>query len=411
MNLPLFIALRYLISKKKQNVINIISLISIVGVAVGTAALIIVLSVFNGFEKLIHSLYNSFDPDIEITIAEGKTFRTDTPVFDSIITLPGITEYAEIMEETVLLKHEGRQYIATMKGVSADYEEMTGIDSMMVAGAFLLKDEMHDYAVIGQGIAYFLGIGPDAVRPMQVFAARRKGRVSMNPNQAFNRELTFPSGVFSIEQEFDTKYFIVPINFSRELLEHPENVVSSVELNVNVESNIEKVQEKVKNLLGSSYNVRNRYQQNELFYKVMQSEKWAIFFILTFILIIASFNIIGSLTMLIIDKQDDITILHNMGGNHGLISRIFLSEGWLISLVGATIGLLAGTAICWLQKEFELIKLKGSGSFIIDAYPVDIQWLDITAIFLTVILIGFLAAWYPVKRVSVKFLSTNRQLS
>lgn len=403
MNLSIFIAFRYLISKKKQNVINIISLISIVGVAVGTAALIIVLSVFNGFEHLIHSLYNSFDPDIEITVNEGKTFHVDSASIDNLRQIEGIWGHAEVLEEIVLLKHEERQYIATMKGVSEGYEQMTGIDSMIIAGTFTLENEMHQYAIIGQGIAYFLSIGPDAVRPMQVYAARRTGRVSLNPERAFNRKLTFPSGVFSIEQEFDSKYFIVPINFSRSLLEHNDKIVSSIELDVSPNAKLEEVQKHVQNIVGSNFTVKNRYQQNELFYKVMQSEKWAIFFILTFILIIASFNIIGSLTMLIIDKQDDILILRDMGSDQNLISRIFLSEGWLISFVGAMIGLVFGVLICWLQKQFELIKLKGSGSFIIDAYPVEIEWLDVTAIFFTVLFIGFLAAWYPVKRVAVKF--------
>lgn len=408
MNLSIFIALRYLFSKKKQNVINIISLISIVGVAVGTAALIIVLSVFNGFEHLIHSLYNSFDPDIEVTIARGKTFSADSAKIKELKSISGISGYSEVLEEIVLLKHEGRQYIATMKGVSPDYQEMTGIDSMIIAGSFTLENEMHQYAVIGQGIAYFLSIGPEAVRPMQVYAAKRTGQVSVNPERAFNRKLTFPSGIFSIEQEFDSKYFIVPISFSRNLLEYPESTVSSVELDVWANAKIENVQKQVQNLLGDNYVVKNRYQQNELFYKVMQSEKWAIFFILTFILIIASFNIIGSLTMLIIDKKDDIAILRDMGGDRSLISSIFLSEGWLISFVGATIGLVFGVVICWLQKQFELIKLKGSGSFIINAYPVDVEFLDVTAIFLTVLFIGFLAAWYPVKRVAVKFDNAKR---
>lgn len=407
MNLSVFIAFRYLISKKKQNVINIISLISIIGVAVGTAALIIVLSVFNGFEHLIHSLYNSFDPDIEITIAQGKTFHTDSANMNEITNLNGFAGYAEVLEEVVLLKHEDRQYIATMKGVDNGYEEMTGIDSMMIAGTFTLENEMHQFAIIGQGIAYFLSTGPDAVRPLQVYAARRTGRVSLNPERAFNRKLTFPSGVFAIEQEFDSKYFIVPIAFSRSLLEHSKNIVSSIEIDVSPGANLNQVQEKIQEIVGAGFIVKNRYQQNELFYKVMQSEKWAIFLILTFILIIASFNIIGSLTMLIIDKKNDISILRDMGGDRNLISQIFLSEGWLISFVGATIGLFFGVFICWLQKRFELIKLKGSGSFIIDAYPVEIEWLDVTAVFITVLIIGFLAAWYPVKRVAVKFNKSN----
>ncbi len=372
MRVSLYIARRYLFAKKSQNAINIISGISMLGVAVGTLALVVVLSVFNGFDEVVKSLFNSFDPDIQITLVEGKTFTPDDR-FDALNHLPGVAVYSEILEENALLKYGERQHIATIKGVDESFIQVTGIDSMIYDGTMKLQDKNRPYAVVGQGVAYSLQVGLNFINPLFVYMPKRVGQINIaNPDDAFRRKHIFPSGIFSIEQDYDSKYVIVPIGFMRELLEYKDEV-TSVELKLDESIDPEHTQDQIIEILGPEFNVKNRAEQNELFYKVMKSEKWAIFLILTFILIIASFNIIGSLSMLIIDKKNDIKSLRNMGANKKLISRIFLIEGWLISITGSFIGMLLGVGISWVQDRFELLKLSGSGTFIIDAYPVDLQ--------------------------------------
>jgi lipoprotein-releasing system permease protein len=406
MNLPFYIARRYLIAKKSQNVINIISGISVVGVAVGTMALIIVLSVFNGFDELIKSLYSTFDPEIKISLAEGKTFSPVIPGFNDIRNLRGVQYCAEVLEENVLLRYGDRQYIATLKGVDEEFADVTGIDTMIVDGEFELMDQNRPYAVVGQGVAYYLGIGLNFLNPLNIYSIKRTGNVSVSPEQAINRKFIFPSGVFSIEQEHNIKYVIVPISFARDLLGYSDEV-SAIEIKLSPDADLPEVQEQIRSLLGEEYLVQNRNEQNELFYRIMKSEKWAIFLILTFILIVASFNIIGSLTMLILDKKADINTLRSLGASNRLIRKIFLLEGWMISILGAIFGLLIGSLIAWLQAEYGLIKLNSSGSFIIDAYPVVYKFADVLKIFITVLFIGLLAAWYPVRYISRKFLDVN----
>lgn len=404
MNLPFYISKRYLVSKKSQNAINIISGISVLGVAIGTMALIVILSVFNGFDELIKSLYSTFDPEIKITLSEGKTFSPASSAFSEIRNNSNVGYFAEVLEENVLLRYGDRQYIATMKGVDNEFVNITGIDTMIVEGEFVLKDKYRPYAVIGQGVAYYLGVGLTFLNPINIYSIKRTGNISMNPEQAINRKFIFPSGIFSIEQEHNIRYIIVPIEFARELLGYQDEV-SAIELNLQLGSDAQRVQNEIIQILGKEYLVQNRNEQNALFYRIMKSEKWAIFFILTFILIIASFNIIGSLTMLILDKKQDIITLRNLGASDTLIRRIFLMEGWMVSILGALCGLIIGSLIAWLQTRFGLIKLGGSGSFIIDAYPVVYKFSDVWKVFFTVLLIGFLAAWYPVKYISKKFLN------
>lgn len=404
MNLPLYIARRYLFGKKNQNAINIISGISMLGVAVGTMALVVVLSVFNGFDKVVKSLFNAFDPDIEITAAEGKTFVPSGPAFDSLGEIPGVVHYAEVLEENALLRYDERQHIATVKGVDESFTRVSGIDTMIYNGTMKLKDENRPYAVVGQGVAYNLQIGLNFINPIFVYMPKRTGRINLaNPDQSFRRKFIYPSGIFAIEQDFDSRYILVPIEFMRDLLDYNDEV-TALEIKTDSAAKVTRVQENIQQRLGPDYVVKNRQQQNELFYRVMRSEKWAIFLILTFILIIASFNIIGSLSMLIIDKQKDIRSLRNMGASGKLIGRIFLMEGWLISIVGSLIGMVLGTGISWAQDRFELLKLSGSGSFVIDAYPVDVQIPDLLIVWATVLLIGFLAARYPVRQISKKYL-------
>ncbi len=404
MNFPLFVARRYLFAKKTQNTINLISGISVVGVAIGTMALIVVLSVFNGFDSLVHSLFNSFNPDLKITIKEGKRFSSELPSLIELKQTDGILSLAEVVEENALLKYGNKQYIATIKGVSSNFIYMSGIDSMIVDGDFVLQQGNNDYAIVGQGIAMKLAIGLTFVNPIIIYVPKRTASISMNPERAFNRKYIFPSGIFAIQQDFDSKYLIVPINFARELLDFTSEV-SSLELKLDPSSNPLEVQQKVKKIMGNEFFVKNRYEQEELLYRIMKTEKWAIFFILTFILIVASFNIIGSLTMLIIEKKKDISIIRSMGADLNHIRKIFLYEGWMISILGAFVGLVIGIFICWLQQTFGLIRLQGSGSFVIDSYPVKMVLSDFLMVFITVLAIGYFAAWYPVRYITRKFLT------
>ncbi|MDF1571728.1 MAG: FtsX-like permease family protein [Bacteroidales bacterium] len=404
MRFPLYIARRYLFTRKSQNAINIISGISMLGVAVGAMALVVILSVFNGFDEVVKSLFNSFDPDIRITATQGKVFTPDER-FQQVRKLEGVAYFSEVLEENALLKYDERQHIATIKGVDASFINVTGIDSMVYEGEMILKDNNRSYAVVGQGVAYNLQIGLNFINPLFVYMPKRVGRINLaNPDDAFRRQYIFPGAIFAIEQDYDSKYVIVPIEFMRELLDYTSEA-SAVELKLDPAYNVAETQDRISEILGEGFLVQNRTQQNELFYKVMRSEKWAIFLILTFILVIASFNIIGSLSMLIIDKKNDIRSLRNMGASQKLIGRIFLLEGWLISITGSVIGIVLGTLISWLQDRFELLKLSGSGTFVIDAYPVDLQLGDVLLVWITVLVIGFLAALYPVRQISKKYLS------
>lgn len=407
MNLPFFIAKRYLVSKKKQNIINIISAISVVGIIVGTMALVIVMSVFNGFSSLISTFFSNFDPDLKITAIKGKMFNPDEYDFQSVKNVPGIIHYSEVIEEVALLKYSGQQYIATVKGVRDNYSEYTHIDSVIVDGEFMLKNQGINYAVVGQGVAYNLGLGLTFVDPIRIFVPKKGKQMSLSPSRSINQDYIYPSGIFSVLEEVDSKYIIVPFDFAAKLFES-ESEVSAVEIGFAPDVNEKKLQREIQKILGENFKVKNKYQQHDLIYKTMESEKWAAYLILVFILIIASFNVLGSLSMLIIDKKEDLFILRGMGADTQTIRRIFLYNGWMISFVGAVLGSLLGIFVSWLQIKFELITLPGAGSFVISAYPVKIILADILLVFGAVLTIGFIAAWYPVRSISQKYLlNTN----
>jgi len=391
-----------LVSKKKQNIINIISAISVGGIIVGTMALVIVLSVFNGFSILIDTFFSSFDPDLKITTAEGKMFDPQEFEFEKVKNIPGVIHYAEIIEEVALLKYGTQIYPAIVKGVPVNYTQYTNIDSLIIDGKFMLEDQGINYAVVGQGVAYNLGIRPEFTDHIMVYVPKKGNQVSLNPARAINHNYIFASGVFAVLEEIDSKYIIVSKKFAADLFES-ENQVSTVELGINPAANQKKVQKEVEKILGRQFHVKNKYQQHDLIYKTMQSEKWAAYLILVFILIIASFNILSSLSMLIIDKKEDIHIFRSMGASSKTIGRIFLFEGWLISIVGAIIGTLLGLFVSWLQIQFEIIPLPSNGSFLISAYPVKIVYSDILLILSVVLLIGFIASWYPIKFISQKY--------
>jgi len=320
----------------------------VTGVAIGTIALIVVLSVFNGFDNLVQSLFNSFDPDLKITSVIGKTFPANNEKIQMLEKADGILFLTKVVEENALLKYDERQYIATIKGVDENFVKMSGIDSMIIDGDFTLVKEGKPYAVIGQGVAVNLAVGLNFISPVIFYVPRNTKLISMNPATAFNRKYIFPSGIFAIQQDFDSEYVIVPLFFARDLLGYT-NEVSSIEIKVDPAYETSVVQENIRELVGPDFSVKNRFEQQELLYKIMKSEKWAIFFILTFILVVASFNIIGSLTMLIIEKKRDIGVLRSMGASLSMLRRIFLFEGWMISLLGAFSGLILGTLICWIR--------------------------------------------------------------
>jgi lipoprotein-releasing system permease protein len=405
LNLPFYIAKRYLVSRKSHHIINIISGISVAGVTIGTMALIIILSVFNGFESLVISLFNSFDPDLKIEAVRGKVFTPKDIPAEEIKKIPGVIRFTEVVEENALLKYKNKQYIATIKGVSPDFEDMHVLDSMLIDGEMKLKRGSHAQGILGLGVAYYLGIQVnDPLNSIHVYVPKRTKKTLASLEDAFNSDNLAPAGVFSIQQDFDAKYVIAPIDFARGLLEYSDEV-TSIEIGLTPQTNVDLVQERIASVIGDAFSVRNRFQQQETLYKVMKSEKLAIFLILTFILFIATFNIIGSLSMLIIDKKKDIAVLQSLGAGPGLIKRIFMAEGLLISLTGAMLGLFLGGLICWLQQTFGMVPLEGgSESFVIDAYPVEMRIMDFLFVFLTVFGIGVLAAWYPVRQVSRKYL-------
>jgi len=397
LNFPFYIARRYLVSKKSHNIINIISGVSIAGVMICTTALIIVLSVFSGFERLVISLFNSFNPDIEITLKEGKTFDSTQLPEDQLRKIPGVVYLAEIIEENALVKYKDKQYIATIKGVGEDYAKMCGLDTMMSEGKFILQDGDRDLAVMGYGVAYYLGANlEDYVNPISIYVPRRNASFSGAFENAFNNEVIFPSGFFSVQQDFDVKYVILPLRFVKKLLEYDKQI-TGLDIGIAKGADAERIQNRITQLSGDKFNVKNRYQQQAMLYKIMKSEKWVIFLILSFILIIATFNVIGSLSMLILDKKRDIAVLQCLGASHAKVKKIFLAEGILVSFIGAVGGLILGAITCFLQQKYGFVQLGSANStFVVSAYPVHMNVLDFVFVFFTVMLIGSIATWYPV---------------
>lgn len=404
MKLSLYIARRYLFAKKSRNAINIISAVSVAGVAVGTMALIIILSVFNGLETMVSTIFNTFDPDIKITATLGKTFIPDTARLKLLAHVEGVSAYSLTIEENALLKYGTREYIATIKGIDDNYALVSAIDSSMWEGDFTLRnDKGRPYAIPGIGVAQYLGIRINFITPLEIIYPKKTSSSTFNAENSLNHKFIFPSGIFEVEKEYDSKYVYIPIEIARELTETREGV-STIEIKIKNNYELRSVQADVRKIYGKEYLVQNRDEQQAIFYKVMRSERLAIFLILTLILIIASFNIIGSLTMLIIEKERDIEILKSLGANNNLIRKIFIFEGWLISIIGAISGIILGFGICWLQHTYGLVKLQ-SQSLIMDSYPVVMKLKDFIIVPGTVLLIGFWAAWYPVRYLTKKYLN------
>ena len=404
MNLSAFVARRYLFSKKSHNIINVISAISLVGVAVCTMALVIVLSVFNGFDSLIKSMFSNFDPDIKITPAQGKVLEPQSDKIKSVLQLSCIDVSCETLEENVLLEYDKHMNPGIIKGVPEQYRQLTGIDTLVINGTFTLNDPHRPMAVVGSGLAYYLSVNVNFVSPIFIYVPKRNGRISMNPERAFSKSYIYPSGVFAVQQEIDTRYMLVPLDFARKVLEYSTQA-SAIEIKLKPGNDADKIRAEMGQMLGPEYVVRTQYQQHELLYKVMKSEKFAIYLILTFILLIGSFNMIGSLAMLIIDKKDDIKTLSHIGLSKQGIRRIFASEGRLISIGGALAGLLLGFVVCWLQQTYGFLKLDSMGSFVISDYPVKMMWTDFVLVLVTVVGIGLLASWYPIRLFTKRYLS------
>ena len=406
MKLSLYIARRYLFAKKSRNAINVISAISVAGVTVGTMALITILSVFNGLEEMVRSIFSTSDPQIKIAPAKGKVFIPDSLMLKRLAGTEGVEIYALTLEENALLRYEEQQYIATIKGVSLNYAEVTDLDTAMWDGNFtLLGENGRPYAVAGLGVANYLGMRLNFVSPLAIYIPDRKARIRGTPDNEFTRKYIYMSGIFAVEQEFDSKYVFLPLDFARELLDYKDEV-SSIEVRMKPGADEKRTQNAIREVMGDQFVVQNRYEQQEMFYKVMKAERLAIFVILTFILVIASFNIIGSLTMLIIEKERDINILRSLGADNRLIKRIFIYEGWMISFIGTVTGLLLGFILCAAQQHFGIVKLAGE-SLLIDAYPVRMQLSDFLIVAATVLAIGYAAAWYPVHYLSRRHLKGN----
>jgi len=397
MQLPFFIAKRYLFGKKSRNVINYISVISVVVVAIVTMALFVVLSVFNGLQGLVTGMYDSFDPDLKITAVVGKVFTPDTR-FNEIKRFKGVISYSETIEEDVLLKYTDKQFIGRIKGVSKNFSKTTDLDKQIIYGQYMLGDTTLSYGMLGQGLSYYLSVGLQMIEPIHVYVPSRLAGVMASPDKAYKQMTLIPVGVFQTQQEIDAKYMVTSIDFTRKLLDY-KTEVSAIELKVNQE-NASEIKANIKKILGDSYVVKNREEQHEFVFKVLKSEKWGVFMIISFILLIASFNVVGSLTMLIIDKKKDIGILKSMGADDTLIKRIFLFEGWMISLLGALIGILLGVLLCWLQSNYGLLTFSQSGNFIVDAYPVKMLLTDGINVLLVVSIIGFFAAYIPVRQIT-----------
>ncbi|MCC8199567.1 MAG: ABC transporter permease [Tannerellaceae bacterium] len=406
MNLPFYIARRYLFSKKSHNAINIISMVSVCGVVVATIALICTLSVYNGFSDLVSSLFSDFDPELKITPRTGKVFDPGMAAIQQVRELPDVWVVGEVLEDNALVRYKERQDIVVVKGVDEQFDRLTHIDRVLLDGEFLLQDEVVNYAMLGIGLAYSLGINVGFVSPLEIYAPKRDERVNMtNPATSFNLEYAYISAVFRVNQQiYDENYMLVPLSLARELFRY-ETEVSALELKLADKTDVEAVKKQIRSILGEEYLVQDRYEQQEASFRMMQIEKWMTFLILSFILAIALFNVVGSLCMLMIEKQGDVRTLKNMGADHSLIRRIFLFEGWMISGFGAMIGIGIGVILCFLQQEFGWLQLgQTTDAFIINAYPVRVELSDIIAVFVTVISIGFLSAWYPVRYLGKRWL-------
>lgn len=398
MKFPFYIAKRYLVSKKSHNAINIISWISVISVAIGTFALVVVLSAFNGLESLVESLYETFDSDIRIEVKEGKTFNEEAIDFEAIKNMKGVANYSKVLEEICGIRFQQQQAVATIKGVENSFLEMSQLDSMMIDGEAVLLRNGIPYAITGYGIAASLGIyGNQSAENISIYAPKRgKIKGGVDPMQNVYSRMIASAGVFYISPDYDNKYVVVPLSFARDLLKYDKEI-SAIEVTATKKTDLNKLKADFELLMGDDFKVSNRYEFNELMYKTNKTEKWVVFLILLFILIIAAFNILSSLSMLIIEKRKDIGILKSMGARYSSIRKIFFIEGILINLSGALTGITLGVILVLMQQYIGILPLEGG---IVDYYPVKLKVSELFYILLTVITIGLLTSWYPVRNLT-----------
>ena len=410
MNFPFYIAKRYLFSKKSHNAINVISGVSVCGVALATLALVCTLSVFNGFQDLVTTMFTAFDPELKIVAVNGKVFDSQDDRIQSLKQMPEIDIVSESLEDNVMVQYKGRQAMAVIKGVEDNFNQLTAIDSILYGrGELLLHDEVVDYAIPGIELVSVLGTGIRFLDPLEIYAPKRGSKINVaNPASSFNSDYLHSSGlVFAVnQQKYDASYILTSLEFARDLFQY-QTEVSSIELKLKEGVNIYKVQKEISQSLGDDFSVLNRYEQQADTYRIMEVEKLISYLFLSFILLIACFNVIGSLSMLIIDKREDVVTLRNLGANDEIIKRIFLLEGCLISFFGAMIGVVLGVVLCLVQQEFGLISLgsgDSAGAFVIDAYPVSVHWSDVMLVLGTVLLISYFSVLYPVRYLSRRLL-------
>lgn len=407
MNFPFFIARRYLLSKKSHNAINIISGISVCGVALATLALVCTLSVFNGFQDLVATFFTAFDPELKVSTVKGKVFDGQDERILEISQWPEIAVVSESLEDNAMVQYKGRQAMAVIRGVADNFEQLTPIDSILFGrGELKLHDPVTNYAIPGVQLLATLGSGIRFLDPLEIYAPKRGAKVNLaNPAASFKSGNLFSSGLtFSVNQEkYDGAYILTSLAFARMLFQYTTEV-SAINLKLSSDASADAVKRKLKQHLGEEFRVEDRYEQQADTYRIMEIEKLISFLFLTFILLIACFNVIGSLSMLILDKRADVETLRNLGATDKQIVRVFLFEGRMITFIGAVIGIILGLTLCFLQQEYGLISLGTGGDFVVDAYPVSVHAFDVVIVFITVLVVGFLSVWYPVNYLSRRLL-------
>ena len=407
MNLSLYIAKRYLFSKKKHNAINIIAGVSVCGVTLATIALVCTLSIFNGFQEIVTEFFTAFDPELKISAKQGKFFSVEEEKIKSLKAFPEIEVWTETLEEQALVQYKNRQTMVTIKGVTDNFQKLTSIDSLLYGtGSFTLQDEVVNYGIMGGELVGTLGTGISPIDPLHIYAPKKGARINMaNPTTAFNQDYLYSPGVVFVtnQNKYDATYILTSLSFAQKLFAQ-DNKVSGIELKLKDKKHINKVKKQIEQVLGEDFIVQNRYEQQADIFRIMEIEKFVSYLFLTFILAIACFNVIGSLSMLILDKQEDVNTLRQLGANNQLITRIFLFEGQLISFSGSIMGIILGVTLCLLRQHFGLLSLGGSGQFIVDAYPVSLHFGDVCLIFITVVVVGFVAVYYPIRYLCKRFI-------
>ena len=407
MNCALYIARRYLFSQKSHNAINIISAISVCGVALATLALVCTLSVFNGFHDLISSFFTHFDPDLKVEAVKGKTFEPDSSSLAAIRALPEVEVVSLTLEDNAMAKYKGQQVMVTVKGVDDEFQALTHVEEILYGNPeFKLYDEIADYGVLGIQLMYTLGTGFDPYDPVEVYAPRRGTKVNLsNPMSSFRRQpLYLPGNVLNInDARYASSYIVTSLDYTRRLFDY-EKAVSAIEIRLAPKANESRVRQSIVAIMGEGYTVKNRYEQQAATFKVVEIEKFVTYLFLCFILMVACFNIISSVSMLILDKQSNAETLKSLGATDGFVARIFIYEGNLIALLGAVVGLVLGVVLCLLQQKFGFISLGGGGQFVVDAYPVRVKLTDLLLVLVSVVIVSAISVWLPIKILNKYFL-------